>query len=107
MNPDLQRLQTYPFEKLATLKANETPEVSQPHIALSIGEPQHSAPEFVKEALQKHVNGIQRYPLTKGLLELRKCIGSWLERRYVLPESSIDPEQHILPVTGTREGLFS
>ncbi|HEX5056810.1 MAG TPA: succinyldiaminopimelate transaminase [Gammaproteobacteria bacterium] len=106
MNSDLQRLQPYPFEKLAALKAGVHP-VAKPHIALSIGEPQHPAPEFVKQALQTHISGIQRYPLTKGLPALRECIAAWLQRRYALPASSLDPERHILPVNGTREGLFS
>lgn len=106
MNPDLQRLQPYPFERLAALKAGVQP-ASKTHIALSIGEPQHPAPDFVKQALQTHINGIQRYPLTKGLPALRQCIASWLQRRYALPAGSLDPERHILPVNGTREGLFS
>lgn len=106
MNPDLQRLQPYPFEKLAALKAGVQP-VSKSHIALSIGEPQHPAPDFVKQALQAHIDGIQRYPLTRGLPALRQCIASWLQRRYALPADCLDPERHILPVNGTREGLFA
>jgi N-succinyldiaminopimelate aminotransferase len=107
MNPDLQRLQPYPFEKLAALKANVKPDTSRPHIALSIGEPQHPAPDFVRQALQNHLGGIQRYPLTRGLPALREGIASWLHRRYALPADSLDPERHILPVNGTREGLFA
>jgi N-succinyldiaminopimelate aminotransferase len=106
MNPDLQRLQPYPFEKLAALKAGVQP-AAKSHIALSIGEPQHPAPDFVKQAVQSHINGIQRYPQTKGLPALRNCIQSWLQRRYSLPAGMVDPERHILPVNGTREGLFS
>jgi N-succinyldiaminopimelate aminotransferase len=106
MNSDLQRLQPYPFEKLAALKAGVRP-VAKPHIALSIGEPQHPAPEFVKQALQTHIDGIQRYPQTRGLPALRECIAAWLRRRYALPADCLDPERHILPVNGTREGLFS
>jgi N-succinyldiaminopimelate aminotransferase len=100
MNPDLQRLQPYPFEKLAALKANVKPDTSRPHIALSIGEPQHPAPDFVRQALQNHLGGIQRYPLTRGLPALREGIASWLHRRYALPADSLDPERHILPVNG-------
>lgn len=106
MNPDLQRLQPYPFEKLAALKAGIQP-VSKNHIALSIGEPQQPAPEFIKQALQTYMDGIQRYPQTKGLPALRESIRQWLQRRYTLPADSLDSERHILPVNGTREGLFA
>jgi len=46
MNPDLEKLQPYPFEKLANLKAGCTPPVNLDHIALSIGEPAHPSPEL-------------------------------------------------------------
>ena len=37
MNPDLQKLQPYPFEKLTALKAQVSPNENLQHIALSIG----------------------------------------------------------------------
>ncbi len=106
MNPDLKKLQPYPFEKLHTLKAGCQPAV-EGHIALSIGEPKHDAPAFVLESIANNLNEINRYPLTKGSAELRTAISNWLIRRFKLPAESIDTEQHILPVTGTREALFS
>jgi N-succinyldiaminopimelate aminotransferase len=107
MNPDLQRLQPYPFEKLAALKADVKPDPSRPHIALSIGEPQHPTPAFIKQAIEAHLDGIQRYPQTRGLSALRAGIASWLQRRYALAADSLDPERHVLPVNGSREGLFA
>jgi N-succinyldiaminopimelate aminotransferase len=107
MNPDLQRLQPYPFEKLAALKADVKPDTSRPHIALSIGEPQHPTPAFIKQAIEAHLDGIQRYPQTRGLSALRAGIASWLQRRYALAADSLDPERHVLPVNGSREGLFA
>lgn len=106
MNPDLQKLQPYPFEKLASLKAGKQPDV-EGHIALSIGEPKHEAPGFVLASISNNLNEINRYPLTKGNLELRSTIANWLTRRFTLSATLVDPEQHILPVTGTREALFS
>ena len=106
MNPDLQKLQPYPFEKLKALKESCTPEV-EGHIALSIGEPKHDAPAFVLDSITGNLNQINRYPLTKGSAELRSAIASWLTRRFKLADKALDPEQHILPVTGTREALFS
>ncbi len=106
MNPDLQKLQPYPFEKLNALKAQCQPAV-EGHIALSIGEPKHEAPGFVLALISKNLNEINRYPLTRGSLKLRSTIANWLTRRFKLSSDRLDPEQHILPVTGTREALFS
>jgi N-succinyldiaminopimelate aminotransferase len=107
MNPDLQRLQPYPFEKLAALKAGITPATALAHIALSIGEPQHAPPAFVQAAIRDHLEELRRYPLTRGIPALRQAIAAWLCRRYTLPAACMDPERHILPVNGTREGLFA
>jgi len=107
MNPDLNKLQPYPFEKLAKLKAEVTPPVELAHIALSIGEPKHASPRFVADELVANLNSLANYPTTKGLPELRHSIASWLIQRFQLPSNSIDAEQHIIPVNGTREALFA
>lgn len=107
MNSDLNRLQPYPFEKLAQLKQGITPNSELAHIALSIGEPKHEPPAFVLEELARSLEKIANYPLTKGSLELRQSIADWLVRRFNLPANSIDAEKHILPVNGTREALFA
>ncbi len=106
MNPDLKKLQPYPFEKLKTLKEDCQPAV-EGHIALSIGEPKHDAPDFVLAAITENLNAINRYPLTKGDLALRNSITAWLTRRFKLSKITLDAEQHVLPVNGTREALFS
>lgn len=107
MNPDLQRLQAYPFERLAALKKNIQPPGHLPHIALSIGEPKHAAPAFVLQTLTAHLAELSQYPTTRGIAELRTTIASWLTQRFHLPAASLDPDKHILPVNGTREALFA
>ncbi|HET8711101.1 MAG TPA: succinyldiaminopimelate transaminase [Spongiibacteraceae bacterium] len=104
MNPDLEKLQPYPFEKLAALKAGITPP-AQPHIALSIGEPKHPAPEFVLATLRDNLGQLSVYPNSKGLPELREAIAAWATQRFQLQQ--LDPETQVLPVAGTREALFS
>ncbi|MBT8430708.1 MAG: succinyldiaminopimelate transaminase [Gammaproteobacteria bacterium] len=107
MNPDLDKLQPYPFEKLNALKAGIKPP-SKPHIALSIGEPKHATPGLIAAALQEHLDaGLASYPLTRGLPALREAICDWLTGRFELPPGSLDPEHHALPVNGTREALFA
>ncbi|ARN74985.1 succinyldiaminopimelate transaminase [Oceanicoccus sagamiensis] len=107
MNPDLNRLQPYPFEKLNALKAAVTPPENLPHIALSIGEPKHESPSFVKQSLNDNMDKLANYPTTKGLPELNATIGQWLTRRFNLTTGSIDPQRHVIPVNGTREAIFS
>lgn len=105
MNPDLGHLQAYPFEKLAALFKGATPPAGLKPVALSIGEPKHPAPAFVKAVLEQHMGGLSVYPTTKGIPELRQAIASWLVRRFSLMD--VNAETQVLPVNGTREALFS
>jgi N-succinyldiaminopimelate aminotransferase len=107
VNPDLQKLQPYPFERLAKLKAGATPPKELAHIAMSIGEPKHPAPPFVVDALIKNLDGLGVYPMARGIPELRESIARWCTRRFGLKPGALDPERHVLPVSGTREGLFA
>ncbi len=107
MNPDLNKLQPYPFEKLSKLKSEANFTATGEHIALSIGEPKHPTPNFIIEAMNNHARTLASYPTTKGRIELRQTIVNWLTKRFELNENSLDAEQHILPVNGTREALFA
>ncbi|HFD12910.1 MAG TPA: succinyldiaminopimelate transaminase [Crenotrichaceae bacterium] len=107
MNAHLQQLHRYPFEKLRELFAGATPVADQPALSLGLGEPQYPPPDFIAETLASHLSGLSKYPLTNGLLALRQAITDWLSKRYQLTDNSLDPEQHVLPVNGTREALFA
>jgi N-succinyldiaminopimelate aminotransferase len=107
MNPRLEALHAYPFERLAALKSGVTPPPHLKHIAMSIGEPQHAPPEFVLETLRRSLAELGNYPSTLGLAELRAACAAWLTRRYALKEGSVDPDTMVLPVNGTREALFA
>jgi N-succinyldiaminopimelate aminotransferase len=106
MNPRLERLQTYPFEKLARLKSGVEPPLALEPITLSIGEPQHAPAQLILDALRQGVTELGRYPPTIGSLELRAAAARWLERRFALPAGCVDPRSMVLPVNGTREALF-
>jgi len=105
MNPDLDRLQPYPFQKLADLFRNVIPNPGYSAINLSIGEPKHATPPFIREALISGLHGLANYPTTAGAPELRATIARWIERRYGLP--SLDAATQVLPVNGSREALFA
>jgi len=104
MNPDLQRLQPYPFEKLRTLFGTVTTPAKSP-IALSIGEPKHASPQFVLDTLARELPRLANYPNTKGIPELRQAIAQWASTRFHL--QGLDAESQVLPVNGTREALFA
>ncbi|WP_193164553.1 succinyldiaminopimelate transaminase [Microbulbifer hainanensis] len=104
MNPNLDQLQPYPFTKLAALKQGVQP-VDKPHIALSIGEPKHAPPAFVRDELIDNLDKLAVYPATKGIDALRTAIAEWLCRRFQL--GSVCADTQVLPVNGTREALFA
>ena len=107
MNPLLEKLQPYPFEKLSKLLGEVTPNSELEPIKLSIGEPKHPAPQFVLDTLTDNIQQVEVYPTTKGIPELRIAISHWATRRFSLNEGSLNPEQNVLPVAGTREAIFS
>lgn len=105
MNPNLNRLQPYPFQKLAQLLDGITPKSDLTPINLSIGEPKHATPQFIQKALAENLEGLANYPITQGSLGLREAITAWLKRRFNLHQ--IDADTEILPVNGSREALFA
>ena len=98
MNPDLGRLQPYPFERLRKLFAGITPAAHFTPINLSIGEPKHPTPPFILNAYAEGLKAVASYPLTIGLPELREAIAAWAIRRYRLP--ALDPGRRYFLSTG-------
>ena len=107
MNPGLEKLHPYPFEKLVQLKQETSVVTDAEHIDLSIGEPKHTTPELILNELQKQLPRAASYPTTRGIDALRQAIAEWIIRRFKLPEGSITADRNILPVNGTREALFA
>ncbi len=105
MNPNLDKLQTYPFEKLRDLYSGTTPPAGLSEIKLHIGEPQHPTPQFIKDVLVANLGGLASYPATNGSDDLRRAIAEWIARRYGIPAPDIATQ--VLPVAGSREALFA
>ena len=113
MNPRLELLQPYPFERLRALLAQPAAAAGAPAAAdrpaqrfinLSIGEPRHPTPPPIKTALSGALAGLAGYPATAGTPALREAIAAWIGRRH---QVSLDPATEILPVNGSREALFA
>ena len=86
MNPNLNQLQPYPFQRLRELFSGITPNTSYQAINLSIGEPKHATPKLIQDALINNLVGLANYPTTAGVLGLRQAISAWATRRYGIPE---------------------
>ncbi len=108
MNPLLQKLQPYPFERLRKLFEGVTPNPAYRPISLGIGEPKHPTPDFIKQtlnsALYDSANDLAAYPPTAGTPKLRAAFTGWLKTRYRL---ELEPATQVLPVNGSREALFA
>jgi N-succinyldiaminopimelate aminotransferase len=105
MNPNLEKLQPYPFQKLAALLAGTKANGALRPISLSIGEPKHPTPQFILDAVTANLGGLSSYPATLGSEALRSAIAAWIERRHGVPKP--DPATQVLPVLGSREALFA
>ena len=104
MNPRLQRLHPYPFERWRELTKDIVPAAGLSPISLGIGEPRHQTPALIEEALVRALPGLSSYPATLGEPALREAIAGWVQRRYAV---SLDAGTQVLPVTGSREALFA
>ncbi len=105
VNPYLDQLQPYPFEKLRVLFEGIEPQPEFKPIRLSIGEPRHATPQIVLDAMANNLDGLAVYPPTAGSDALRQTIADWLKRRYGL--GAVDAATQVLPVNGSREALFA
>lgn len=93
-----------PFSRLRQLLEGIPPGSDKP-IDLTLGEPRETMPPFVIDKLKEAEALYAKYPPIRGSLELREAIAAWMTRRYG-PTVVVDPETEVLPLNGSREGLF-
>ncbi len=107
MNTNLTKLQPYPFEKLSKLISQIDPNIKRTSVSLAIGEPKHPTPKIIKDTLHDNIDGLSKYPTTRGTDALRNACALWIQNRFQLNEKNLDYKNNVLPVNGTREALFS
>jgi len=95
-------LPEYAFPRLRSLLDSYQPGAEP--IVMTIGEPRHAFPEFVGDVLAENLQGFGRYPANDGTPELQSAIADWIAHRYGV---TVAPDRDILPLNGTREGLFN
>ncbi len=106
LDPRLSRLGDYPFDRLRVLLAAHVPPAGRTPVIWSVGEPRETPPPLVGDVLARHAGEWNRYPPVEGTAEFRDAAAGWLQRRFALAAGAIDPETMVLPLAGTREGLF-
>ena len=75
-----------------------------PQFNMTIGEPQHRYPPWIKDVLLEQIDGFNRYPANDGIEKLQVSIVKWFYRRFGLELTS---DKNIIPLNGTREGLYN
>ena len=104
MNNYLKSLTEYPFfflrELLSPIEKND-----EEILGLHIGEPKNPPPPEALNILNQYANLYSKYPTSKGEYFLRESYCNWLKRRFNI--QSIDPDKNVLPIAGSREGIFS
>ena len=105
LNPDLDLLQPYPFQRLSGLFGTVVPNPALRPISLGIGEPKHPTPERIRAAICANLDGLAAYPGTAGSEALRRSMADWLVMRHGL--AGLDWKTQVLPVNGSREALFA
>lgn len=93
-----------PFTRLRRLLENVPAGHARP-FDLTLGEPREPMPSFVADKMKEAEAQFAKYPAIRGSDELRGAIANWIERRYGTA-AAVDPAREVVPVNGSREGLF-
>ena len=104
MNKHLNSLTDYPFQYLSELLKGVESE-SNDLIGLHIGEPKGNPPEEALDIIKNGAKSYSKYPTSNGEDSLRESYCNWLVKRFSIKD--VDPKKNVLPVSGTREGIFS
>jgi N-succinyldiaminopimelate aminotransferase len=96
----------HPFTRLNALLQGVAPGGPGQPLLFSVGEPQMTPPAMLSEILVREAAQWSKYPLAQGTADFRAAAADWLTRRYHLPAGMIDADKQLLPVAGSREGLF-
>jgi acetylornithine aminotransferase len=103
LNPILEAAREYPFAKLVEIR-RQREAAGKRVLDFSMGDPREPTPAFLRDAMKAAVADTSSYPTVKGSAALRRAIAGYVERRFGV---ALDPERHVLPVNGTKEGIFT
>jgi aspartate/methionine/tyrosine aminotransferase len=105
-NSRIDHLFDYPFQKLAVLLEGTGPPAGLRPLLMQLGEPQLPQPSFVADTLAENSHLWNKYPSARGTADFRDAAAGWLTRRFGLPGGMLEPARNLIPLPGTKEGLF-
>ena len=92
-----------PFERLRSALDGIAP--GAPPLDLSVGSPRHTPAPFIAEVIASHAASWGGYPPIAGTPNFQRAVHDWLDRRFALG-GWFREAGGILPLSGSREGLF-
>jgi LL-diaminopimelate aminotransferase len=101
---NLELLPPYLFTKINLLK-KEAYAKKLDVIDLGMGNPDLPTPAHIVDRLcdtVRHHKNTHRYPQAKGMPKFRKAVSEWMLKRFAV---NIDPENEILALIGSKEGI--
>ena len=103
LNPIVEEAREYPFAKLMEIK-RQREAAGRRVLDFSMGDPREPTPAFLRDAMKNAVPEISSYPSVKGSPKLRAAVAGYLRRRFGV---AVDADAHVLPLNGTKEGIFT
>jgi acetylornithine aminotransferase len=101
--PILDEFGTYPFVRLDQARREASARGLQV-IDFGMGDPNEKIEEFIRKAVAASLTERCKYPRAIGLLELRRAIAEWCEKRFGV---SVDSEYEIIPTLGSKEAIYT
>jgi N-succinyldiaminopimelate aminotransferase len=84
---------------LDPIKPGKTP------LIMTAGDPNEQMPGFILDTMKTAEATLAKYPTIRASDDLRQAMADWIGRRYGIT-GKINPNGEILPINGSREGLF-
>ncbi|MFW5992330.1 MAG: aminotransferase class I/II-fold pyridoxal phosphate-dependent enzyme, partial [Halanaerobiaceae bacterium] len=99
----IKNLPPYLFAKIDRMIA-EAKENGVDVISFGIGDPDQPTPDNIVKVMEEAINNAEThsYPSYEGLLEYRKAVSDWYNRRYGV---KFDPDREIVSLIGSKEGI--
>ena len=91
-----------PFQRTRDLLSNTNGK--DDWIDLSIGAPRHDTPEIIRAVLNSNFDKYRHYPSANTSDHFGKNLSEWIRNRFQLITDDIT--SNILPISGSREGIF-
>ena len=91
LNDNINKISEYPFNRLRELLAGEIKKKNNNVLDLSIGQPYHKFPSFVKNVLAKENIKWGLYPPAKGIPVLRSSYLKWIKSRFSIKAKRFHP----------------